>query len=272
MNKTLDRLLTLGACAILLFTSGLALFSLYGPNPRLLLWVTREDGPIEWATVLALLALAFMVGKALITPPSNLPKSYLVLGWSLVALSIFGAGEEISWGQRVFGFQTGETMKALNYQQETNLHNLIPALAFNGLIIFALGLGFILIPLLWHRKGSLTPAWIPNLKVTLLMSDATLINHYRFETLPELIGILIILVLLAGQTFATIASRQINLAMIACIGWLTTGCLYHSKAVLKAANAQYEIRELLIVIIIMIWAGETLNTYRDREAQLASVT
>ena len=34
------------------------------------------------------------------------------------------AGEEISWGQRVFGWETSEAFAAINEQQETNLHNI----------------------------------------------------------------------------------------------------------------------------------------------------
>jgi len=35
-----------------------------------------------------------------------------------------GFGEEISWGQRIFGFQTPELLHELNAQQEFNIHNL----------------------------------------------------------------------------------------------------------------------------------------------------
>ncbi len=33
-------------------------------------------------------------------------------------------GEEISWGQRIFGFDTPESIKELNYQEEFTIHNL----------------------------------------------------------------------------------------------------------------------------------------------------
>lgn len=39
-------------------------------------------------------------------------------------LFLFGAGEEISWGQRIFDWETSEYMKRVSAQQETNLHNL----------------------------------------------------------------------------------------------------------------------------------------------------
>jgi len=45
---------------------------------------------------------------------------YLVLA----LLFFFGAGEEISWGQRIFGFKTPEPLAQVNKQDELNLHNL----------------------------------------------------------------------------------------------------------------------------------------------------
>jgi hypothetical protein len=44
------------------------------------------------------------------------------------ALCVFLLGEEVSWGQHVFGFEPTEKMTAVNAQQESNLHNLNLAL------------------------------------------------------------------------------------------------------------------------------------------------
>jgi hypothetical protein len=44
---------------------------------------------------------------------------------ALLAILFFAAfGEEISWGQRLFGWHTPSSYAALNVQAETNLHNL----------------------------------------------------------------------------------------------------------------------------------------------------
>lgn len=45
----------------------------------------------------------------------------------IIALSIFSflfGMEEISWGQRVFNWETGESWSSINHQNETNIHNL----------------------------------------------------------------------------------------------------------------------------------------------------
>ena len=89
----------------------------------------------------------------------------------LAVVCFFGFGEEISWGQRIFGIETPAGLKQANSQQETNLHNLK---ALSG--IFDLDYAFrdfwlvfgVLIPLLalWrpaHRRLArliaILPAW-----------------------------------------------------------------------------------------------------------------
>lgn len=52
----------------------------------------------------------------------SLVKRLVYLGLAL--LFFFGAGEEISWGQRIFGFKTPAPLAQVNKQDELNLHNL----------------------------------------------------------------------------------------------------------------------------------------------------
>jgi hypothetical protein len=52
----------------------------------------------------------------------SLIKELVYLGLAL--LFFFGAGEEISWGQRIFGFKTPQPLAQVNKQDELNLHNL----------------------------------------------------------------------------------------------------------------------------------------------------
>jgi len=39
-------------------------------------------------------------------------------------LFLFGAGEEISWGQRIFNIETPQALKEINTQKELNIHNI----------------------------------------------------------------------------------------------------------------------------------------------------
>lgn len=47
----------------------------------------------------------------------------------LAILFFVGAGEEISWGQRIFSFSTPESLDIINVQHEFNIHNID---IFNG--------------------------------------------------------------------------------------------------------------------------------------------
>jgi hypothetical protein len=72
-------------------------------------------------------SLLFLYGftvarKTLDKTKASLIKQLVYLG--LAALFFFGAGEEISWGQRILGFQTPESLSEVNRQEEFNLHNL----------------------------------------------------------------------------------------------------------------------------------------------------
>jgi len=84
----------------------------------------REDGPVEWGTVVALLMGAwFLVLRALGAGRRKRPGAWVLYLGALLLL--FGAGEEISWGQRIFQVNPGAFFAQHNAQGETNLHNLV---------------------------------------------------------------------------------------------------------------------------------------------------
>lgn len=94
-----------------------------------------EDGPLEWGTFVMLTLSGFlMLGRAWRLRQG---RSRIFLGVTVLAglVLLFGAGEEISWGQRVFGIETPEFLAEHNRQRETNLHNLeVYGLNLNKLI------------------------------------------------------------------------------------------------------------------------------------------
>jgi hypothetical protein len=79
-----------------------------------------EGGPHEAFQFLIALAAFFVAFKTLF----EVRESWLRL-WILCAVlgCLYIAGEEISWGQWVFGWVTPEFWTGVNDQQETNLHN-----------------------------------------------------------------------------------------------------------------------------------------------------
>ena len=108
-----------------------------------------EDGFIEWCTVIVLFSAMLVCGKRFLTLRSVRPPLFLTVTMLLTLLCLFGAGEEISWGQRLFGLETPDYLKGKNAQGELGLHNLV--VEINGeevklnKLIFGTGLAFALL-------------------------------------------------------------------------------------------------------------------------------
>lgn len=94
-------------------------------SPLFLQFVT-EDGMVEWLQFLSFVALSGLLGFVAIDHYQRERSVTLaVLGLTgLSALVGLAALEEVSWFQRVLGFQTPEFFALHNRQNETNLHNL----------------------------------------------------------------------------------------------------------------------------------------------------
>jgi hypothetical protein len=80
-----------------------------------------ESSSFLWLFLTSMSFLYLFYKKNVPTSPLKTKRqiSFLLLG----LLFFFGAGEEISWGQRIFHFQTPEILSS-NLQDEFNLHNL----------------------------------------------------------------------------------------------------------------------------------------------------
>lgn len=120
----------------------------------------REDGIVEWLTVYALLLSSGLCFKRVWKLKSK--KSALFLFCTFVGgcIFLFGAGEEISWCQRIFDIRTTEYFAQNNSQQEMNVHNLVVEGKKINKIIFGTGLGIVvgfyllILPWLYQSKAS----------------------------------------------------------------------------------------------------------------------
>lgn len=118
---------------VYMVSSVLALFATYAVfvvyDTHTVLSLTREDGLFEYlgATFFLLASGVFFLAFRASCHGNDL---YLLrtrknIFFVLLSLIFFiGAAEEISWGQRVFGFETPPAVGAINEQQEFNIHNL----------------------------------------------------------------------------------------------------------------------------------------------------
>lgn len=151
--------LTVYILLILLFTIGI-----YFAQTDLNFFDTKyaqEDGLVEYATAFFLLFSGCLMLYRLFT----LYKFKNIL-WKLGTLAIaivfiFGAGEEISWGQRIFNVESSEFFIENNAQGETNLHNLVVGetkinkLIFSQLLTLVLIIYLIVTPILYKKLSAI---------------------------------------------------------------------------------------------------------------------
>jgi hypothetical protein len=156
-----------------------------------------EDGPFEWIT-----AGAFLVGavlQAVLYWGSDVPPAQRLIGFArrnpfylgLALLLFFGFAEEISWGQRIFGWETPD-LPIENRQGETNIHNLE---VFQGLFNIHR-----LFNLFWLTYGVLVP--ITAVTVPIL---AALYRRISLPVPPHVIGGLFVGAFLAWRIYLELA-------------------------------------------------------------------
>jgi len=104
-----------------------ATYLIFLSPPEIFIELTYEDGLVEQVGAFAFLLAAILFFYGFIR--SRIKENAWFRRWSwgyffLGLLFFFAFGEEISWGQRIFGWATPELLEEVNVQQETNLHNL----------------------------------------------------------------------------------------------------------------------------------------------------
>jgi len=160
----------------------------------------HEDGIVEWLTFIFLF-FAFLLSLVLCKKLANTGE-YLasIFYFGVGCFCLFVALEEISYGQRIFGFETSEYLKEINDQQETSIHNI----SFMWLVSFYIGpfivgmfgsCGWIfvkLIPLNFYRARKVAEQIVPPWFVMLyfLTTVVFVVWDYRQEGEWEVIGIM----------------------------------------------------------------------------------
>jgi hypothetical protein len=116
----------------------------------------------------------------------------------LIAAFVVIAGEEISWGQRVFGWETPETVAEVNLQEETNLHNLYNEYFVEIYYGFALLIPFHVAAMRlprWRRDPTLWSVSLPHPTLTVLaiMIGVNSAGLWRGELTEELLSLYVVL-------------------------------------------------------------------------------
>jgi hypothetical protein len=120
-----EKLLKIG---IFLFPIGFILIIildkiLFGPRNEAYFDFAKEDGPVEYATAIFYFLASLFSGIICFISFKQKKKFFAILYLLLSSVFLVIAFEEISWGQRIFLFETPKYLED-NIQNESNFHNL----------------------------------------------------------------------------------------------------------------------------------------------------
>ncbi len=123
----------------LLATNLLSIF-VAGHSNTDLNFIFMEDGPLESLSAVFYFCAAAIFAIGFKNKP--VPLRFWCLFFAVLMFLV--GGEEISWGQRIFGIATPESLSAVNVQNEFNIHNIdgihqhvrTAGVAFVGLFCF----------------------------------------------------------------------------------------------------------------------------------------
>lgn len=121
--------------------TGMLIISYFLVRPRYDLAFYCEDGFFEALTVIAALSASVILLAGIRRRDA---RAIIAIKLVLALLFFLFGMEETSWGQRLFGWKTPASFAELNYQGETNLHNLFNPYFIQLYFFFNLGLSIFL--------------------------------------------------------------------------------------------------------------------------------
>jgi len=167
----------------------------------------QEDGIAEWLTVAGLLLGSVVCFTRFVKLFHSKSRWFLAVTLCLSLFLFFAAGEEISWGQRIFGLKTPEYFQQHNAQQETNLHNLVLGgvklnkLIFSVILVGLLGIFLVVVPWLYQKSTGIkkvldasavpVPRLYQVIGFLLVFGLTSLIHHGKSPELLECCGALL---------------------------------------------------------------------------------
>lgn len=107
----------------------------------------QEDRVVEWATVWLFLCAGAVALRAAV-------KGRRVCDALVALFCMFVAGEEFSWGQRLFGYFPPDFFLRHNEQQELSVHNLPQSVRPGSILMLALAGHGLLLPLVSRWRGA----------------------------------------------------------------------------------------------------------------------
>jgi len=209
--------------SVLFISILIAIYLRYFVSIESYLEFVKEDGIVEYLTFFFLL-LSSLVCLYRVNQYIKIKKGLWILTWAILAVMFFfAAGDEISWGQRIFNIQSSEFFLEHNKQAETNLHNLVVGgTSINKLVFSQLMFAVLVIYFLFSR-----------LMVSKTLFVRNLINRFRIP-LPKLFHIIVmgaaILLILTIQEIKDSELNELSFAMIFFLIFLNPANLDQEKS------------------------------------------
>lgn len=158
--------------------------------------IYQEDSLFEYLTVASYLAAGMLfIAIVLNIIGSSIPdkkRFYVSFFIILTLICIFIAGEEISWGQRLFGWETPAGIASWNNQQETNIHNYLSPLRKEQLVMVSATVLNIIIFGIWLTNWNSTDKtisfFIPHPAMFVLLIFIGVSSGYDEELTEELVA------------------------------------------------------------------------------------
>ena len=228
--------------------------------------LTSEDNIIEnLSAVLLLFCSCFFLVSFFHARKSPL-KIHHWLTYGLLMLSIVFfliAGEEISWGQRIFDLATPDYLSSVNEQDELNFHNInkrfFDRLLDRATIIFV----FISSFLLYRKKEETLGIQNPDIfvicsfAITPFYTQNTQLDFYHFIYVP-LVGLFVFALKNKQKSFLFPLAFTLMLSLIIIIIHTTYNHLFpwHN-------NSANELREFLFYLSCVAYAYEIMNDIKS---------
>ena len=228
--------------------------------------ITSEDNIIEnLSAVLLLFCSCFFLISFFHARKSPL-KIHHWLTYGLLMLSIVFfliAGEEISWGQRIFDLATPDYLSSVNEQDELNFHNInkrfFDRLLDRATIIFV----FISSFLLYRKKEETLGIQNPDIfvicsfAITPFYTQNTQLDFYHFIYVP-LVGLFVFALKNKQKSFLFPLAFTLMLSLIIIIVHTTYNHLFpwHN-------NSANELREFLFYLSCVAYAYEIMNDIKS---------
>lgn len=262
----------LGAASIVLVLA-LACTILFLVDPARFAAGAREDSVIEWASALLVLG-----GSGLFLCAwrrAEGPRVARLIPLAFALLFFLVGMEEISWLQRVIGFDTPAEIARANMQREFNLHNVHTDLSEN---LYYVGAASLLIVLPFLREALPVPAlpswldlYVPGRWVVAASAPVSIFNYGMWNVIPMQVTMMLTVLVCACCARAAAARgkrAEAGLFALTAVSVLAGQAVFLAHAhVLPNLWDPSEYKELFIAIGLAAYAADA--AWRSRVARAA---